>query len=236
MHPRSPAASWATSPTTLGAGSSGCPSLARVDQHLPMLRLALHDWAIAWDRRTGTAWLAARTRGRRRGTPGSPAAGRAGAARCARARRGSGDGRTGDARPGHRRHPASFVSGTHACRVARRRGRRPGRHRPRRDLPGQPHPPPRGPVRRRPVAGVPPPPHRRPRALRRLPGPRPVAGDRSATRPPLGLPGAVPGRGRGRQRRHRSDQGHPSRGAGPARRIAPWPGSSWPAARTTPRT
>ena len=30
------------------------------DQGLPLLRLALHDWAIAWDRRTGGAWLAGR--------------------------------------------------------------------------------------------------------------------------------------------------------------------------------
>jgi len=30
------------------------------DQGLPMLRLALHDWTIAWDRRTGAAWLAGR--------------------------------------------------------------------------------------------------------------------------------------------------------------------------------
>ena len=30
------------------------------DQGLPQLRLALHDWAIAWDRRTGGAWLAGR--------------------------------------------------------------------------------------------------------------------------------------------------------------------------------
>src|SRR4051794_37917482 len=30
------------------------------DQGLPTLRLALHDWTIAWDRRTGTAWLAGR--------------------------------------------------------------------------------------------------------------------------------------------------------------------------------
>jgi para-aminobenzoate synthetase component 1 len=30
------------------------------DQGLPVLRLALHDWTIAWDRRTGTAWLAGR--------------------------------------------------------------------------------------------------------------------------------------------------------------------------------
>jgi para-aminobenzoate synthetase component 1 len=44
----------------LGRRFERMPSVARVDQHLPMLRLALHDWAIAWDRRTGTAWLAAR--------------------------------------------------------------------------------------------------------------------------------------------------------------------------------
>jgi para-aminobenzoate synthetase component 1 len=31
-----------------------------VDQHLPVLRLALHDWAIAWDRRDGLAWLGVR--------------------------------------------------------------------------------------------------------------------------------------------------------------------------------
>ena len=30
------------------------------DQDLPVLRLALHDWTIAWDRRTGGAWLAGR--------------------------------------------------------------------------------------------------------------------------------------------------------------------------------
>jgi para-aminobenzoate synthetase component 1 len=30
------------------------------DQGLPPMRLALHDWTIAWDRRTGGAWLAGR--------------------------------------------------------------------------------------------------------------------------------------------------------------------------------
>jgi para-aminobenzoate synthetase component I len=30
------------------------------DQDMPPLRLALHDWTIAWDRRTGRAWLAGR--------------------------------------------------------------------------------------------------------------------------------------------------------------------------------
>ncbi|HEX2755296.1 MAG TPA: anthranilate synthase component I family protein [Candidatus Limnocylindrales bacterium] len=36
------------------------PSPAADDQDLPLLRLALHDWTIAWDRRTGGAWLAGR--------------------------------------------------------------------------------------------------------------------------------------------------------------------------------
>jgi para-aminobenzoate synthetase component 1 len=35
-------------------------SYAIADQPLPELRLALHDWALAWDRRTGAAWLAGR--------------------------------------------------------------------------------------------------------------------------------------------------------------------------------
>jgi para-aminobenzoate synthetase component 1 len=30
------------------------------DQDLPPLRLALHDWVVAWDRRTGRAWLGGR--------------------------------------------------------------------------------------------------------------------------------------------------------------------------------
>ena len=45
----------------LGRRFERLPSIARVDQHLPMLRLALHDWVLAWDRRRGEAWLAART-------------------------------------------------------------------------------------------------------------------------------------------------------------------------------
>ncbi len=44
----------------LGRRFERLPSIARVDQHLPMLRLALHDWVLAWDRQTGAAWLAAR--------------------------------------------------------------------------------------------------------------------------------------------------------------------------------
>jgi para-aminobenzoate synthetase component 1 len=36
------------------------PSISLDDQGLPPLRLALHDWVVAWDRRTGTAWMAGR--------------------------------------------------------------------------------------------------------------------------------------------------------------------------------
>jgi para-aminobenzoate synthetase component 1 len=44
----------------LGRRFEHLPSIARVDQHMPLLRLALHDWVLAWDRRRGQAWLAAR--------------------------------------------------------------------------------------------------------------------------------------------------------------------------------
>ncbi len=44
----------------LGHALERLPSIAVDDQALPMLRLALHDWVVAWDRRTGHAWLAGR--------------------------------------------------------------------------------------------------------------------------------------------------------------------------------
>jgi para-aminobenzoate synthetase component 1 len=44
----------------LGRRLERLPSIARADQELPPLRLALHDWVIAWDRRTGRAWLGGR--------------------------------------------------------------------------------------------------------------------------------------------------------------------------------
>ena len=44
----------------LGRQLERLPSIALVDQELPTLRLALHDWVIAWDRRQGRAWLAGR--------------------------------------------------------------------------------------------------------------------------------------------------------------------------------
>jgi para-aminobenzoate synthetase component 1 len=44
----------------LGRRLERLPSVAAIDQDLPLLRLALHDWIVAWDRRQGRAWLAAR--------------------------------------------------------------------------------------------------------------------------------------------------------------------------------
>ncbi len=44
----------------LGHALERLPTIAPDDQGLPLLRLALHDWTIAWDRRDGRAWLAGR--------------------------------------------------------------------------------------------------------------------------------------------------------------------------------
>jgi len=44
----------------LGHALERLPSIAPDDQGLPPLRLALHDWVVAWDRRTGHAWIGGR--------------------------------------------------------------------------------------------------------------------------------------------------------------------------------
>jgi para-aminobenzoate synthetase component 1 len=44
----------------LGRRFETIPSIAADDQRLPLLRLALHDWVIAWDRVSGVAWLGGR--------------------------------------------------------------------------------------------------------------------------------------------------------------------------------
>ena len=44
----------------LGASFERLPAIAPADQDLPPLRLALHDWVVAWDRREGIAWLGGR--------------------------------------------------------------------------------------------------------------------------------------------------------------------------------
>jgi para-aminobenzoate synthetase component 1 len=44
----------------LGRRLERLPVIAAADQELPVLRLALHDWVIAWDRQEGRAWLGGR--------------------------------------------------------------------------------------------------------------------------------------------------------------------------------
>src|SRR5262245_32461554 len=44
----------------LGHALERLPKIATDDQGLPPLRLALHDWVVAWDRRTGFAWIGGR--------------------------------------------------------------------------------------------------------------------------------------------------------------------------------
>src|SRR4029077_9982302 len=44
----------------LGARFERLPAIVAPDQDLPPLRLALHDWVVAFDRRTGFAWLGGR--------------------------------------------------------------------------------------------------------------------------------------------------------------------------------
>jgi len=44
----------------LGRRLERLPAVALADQELPLLRLAIHDWVVAWDRRSGRAWLAGR--------------------------------------------------------------------------------------------------------------------------------------------------------------------------------
>ncbi len=44
----------------LGHALERLPTISTDDQGLPLLRLALHDWVVAWDRRTGAAWLGGR--------------------------------------------------------------------------------------------------------------------------------------------------------------------------------
>lgn len=44
----------------LGRRLERLPGTPIADQDLPLLRLALHDWVVAWDRREGRCWLAGR--------------------------------------------------------------------------------------------------------------------------------------------------------------------------------
>ena len=44
----------------VGGALERLPAISAPDQDLPPLRLALHDWVVAFDRRTGFAWLGGR--------------------------------------------------------------------------------------------------------------------------------------------------------------------------------
>jgi para-aminobenzoate synthetase component I len=87
----------------LGHDLERLPTIARDDQGLPRLRLALHDWVVAFDRRHGQAWLAGRAVDQDR----RDLAGRLAAVR-ARLERGRGPG--SQSTPDVRLEPLSFRS------------------------------------------------------------------------------------------------------------------------------
>ena len=162
------------------------PAIAPSDQDLPPLRLALHDWVVAWDRRTGHAWLGGRA---------LDGDGRRLARRLdeVHARLTTPATRPPGAEPGTRpAGPFEFRSGLDRRRLRGRRAPDPRAHRRRRPLPGEPDPPARDAVRWRPVGPLPAPPDRRPVALLGVPRPRSEPADRPAARAPVGLARAVP--------------------------------------------
>ena len=217
------------------------------DQDLPLLRLALHDWTIAWDRRTGAAWLAGRALDGDadrlagawpRSASGSDPAARRGSApardrggRSTEPRRSRGARLPLVARPARPTRPASrrvrerIARGDlYQANLTRRLAT---------------------PVRRRSVAALPPAADRRPVALLGVPRPRrrragsrlrarqrarPAAGD------PVGLARAVPRDLAARRRLDRPDQGHAA--ARPDARGGPRPRPRAPRRRprTGPRT
>ena len=230
---RSSAASSASSATTSGSSSSRGRSSSPTTRSLPQLRLALHDWVIAWDRRYGQAWLGGRAARRRRRAP------RRSACTAVRERVA-----TGHRPPVRRSHDRSRTRARLRLEPGSRRvrGRRrgdpagdPGR----RDLPGQPGPPPVGPVRRRSVAALSGAADRGSGPVRRVPRPRPGRARRPLRRAPgdrLGLARIVPVGRRRRPGRPRIRSRAPGPAAGRPRRTGPWPPSSWRAPRTAPRT
>ena len=154
----------------LGHAFEHLPSIAVDDQELPPLRLALHDWVVAWDRRSGTAWLAGRAldgderRLARRLDEVH--------ARLTEPRRPDAAAEATDLAGIDGGGPLRFVSSLD--RAAYEAGVEVIRARiaARRDLPGEPHPPARGAVPGRAVGRLPPPADRRPVALLGVPRPR----------------------------------------------------------------
>ena len=124
----------------LGHSLERLPTMSADDQGLPLLRLALHDWVIAWDRRTGAAWLGGRALDGDAGRLDRRLAEVRERIRRPRDRR---------ARRRRRAGRAPFRSSLDRRGLRDRRRGGPIVHRPRRHLPGEPHPPARDAVQRR---------------------------------------------------------------------------------------
>ena len=181
---RSSVGSSATSATTSVPSSSLGRRIAADDQDLPLLRLGLYDWVVAWDRRTGQAWLGGRALDGDAAARPPP--------RDVRAR--LDEPRRAGRRPRDRAPTSPLAMRSNLERAATRPGRTdPRRTSPGRALPGQPHPPARDAVRRRSLAALPPAADRRPVAVRGLPRPgrRAVRPARPA-RDPVRVARAVP--------------------------------------------
>ena len=143
--------------------------------------LGLHDWVVAWNARTGEAWLGGRastaTRARSTGASTTSASGstngRSGVGRGSSRATSAPDAARDALEPRPRAYSRPASSRIRAA-IARRRA-----------LPGQPHPPPRDAVRRRSVAALPAPAARRPGAVRGVPRPglAPTTGRARSCRP-----------------------------------------------------
>ena len=202
------------------------------DQRLPLLRFGLHDWAIAWNARTGrgVARRAGRRRRRRRRSTDAFDDVRERLAEWAFGRRPWFETRDiGPELPLEMRSNIDRASYLETGRAASGRRSRDGelyQANLTRRL--------ETPLQRRSVAALPTPAGGQPGAVRGVP--RPGLHRRRAARDPVGLAGGVP-RGRCRRPRHdRSDQGHASARPRPGRAIADSRASSSAVPRTVPRT
>ena len=201
----------------LGHALERLPSIAADDQGLPLLRLALHDWVVAWDRRTGYAWLGgraldgdARRLSRRLDDVHARLTSPEIRSRAAGADAPD-DVPTLEFRSGLSR--AEYEARVELVRDHIARGDIYQANLTRRLA---------TPLRRRPVGPLPAAADRRPVALLRVPRPRPEPAVRPAAGAALGLARAVPRGGRRRGGQHGPDQGHAAARPRPRPRTARW--------------